>query len=126
MDYTPGIFETDLSKICSWKKQRISTTLAGQLALYVTMFSPLQMAADVPFKPVQSLESLFDDPPQRRGANAWWHWQGANVAKRRVPRYALSSWRYLISDDDLRPAGLLGPVKLAIRTASRSEQRAQR
>ena len=47
--------------------------------------------------------------------------QGANVAKRRVARYAFSSWRYLISDDDLRPAGLLGPVKLAIRTASRSE-----
>jgi len=56
MDYTPGIFEGDLSKICSWKKQRISTTLAGQLALYVTMFSPLQMAADVP----ESYETRLD------------------------------------------------------------------
>ena len=48
MDYTPGIFEADLSKVCSWKKQFISTTLCGQLALYVTMYSPLQMAADLP------------------------------------------------------------------------------
>ena len=56
MDYTPGIFETDLSKICSWKKQRTSTTLAGQLALYVTLFSPLQMAADVP----ESYETRLD------------------------------------------------------------------
>ena len=58
MDYTPGIFETDLSKICSWKKQRISTTLAGQLALYVTMFSPLQMAADVPESYEKRLDAL--------------------------------------------------------------------
>ena len=48
MDYTPGIFEADLSKVCPWKKQFISTTLCGQLALYVTMYSPLQMAADLP------------------------------------------------------------------------------
>ena len=42
--------------------------------------------AAVSFKPVQSLESLFDDPPQRRGANAWWHWQGANVTKYGITR----------------------------------------
>ena len=35
---------------------------------------------------------------------------------RRVARYAFSSWRYLLSDGDLRPAGLLGPVKLEVRT----------
>ena len=58
MDYTPGIFETDLSKICSWKRQRISSTLAGQLALYVTMFSPLQMAADVPESYEKRLDAL--------------------------------------------------------------------
>ena len=47
MDYTPGIFETDLS----WAKGnpcRVHSTIAGQLALYVTMPSPLQMAADLP------------------------------------------------------------------------------
>ena len=47
MDYTPGIFEGDLSKYGNNKAQ-LSTTLAKQLALYVTMYSPLQMAADLP------------------------------------------------------------------------------
>lgn len=46
MDYTPGIFEGDLSKYGSNKAQ-LSTTLAKQLALYVVMYSPLQMAADL-------------------------------------------------------------------------------
>ncbi len=47
MDYTPGIFEGDLS-VYGKKKARLSTTLTKQLALYVTMYSPLQMAADLP------------------------------------------------------------------------------
>ena len=46
MDYTPGIFEGDLSVYGS-NPARLSTTLAKQLALYVTMYSPLQMAADL-------------------------------------------------------------------------------
>lgn len=46
MDYTPGIFEGDLSKYGS-NKTHLSTTLTKQLALYVTMYSPLQMAADL-------------------------------------------------------------------------------
>lgn len=47
MDYTPGIFETQLS---TWSdnKSFVHTTLVGQLALYLTMYSPLQMAADLP------------------------------------------------------------------------------
>ena len=47
MDYTPGILETELS---TWSDNpnRVHTTLVGQLALYVTMYSPLQMAADLP------------------------------------------------------------------------------
>ena len=47
MDYTPGIFETQLS---TWSKNTswVRSTLVGQLALYVTMYSPLQMAADLP------------------------------------------------------------------------------
>ena len=47
MDYTPGIFETQLS---TWSNNKniIHTTLVGQLALYVTMYSPLQMVADLP------------------------------------------------------------------------------
>jgi len=47
MDYTPGILETQLG---TWSdnKNFVHTTLVGQLALYVTMYSPLQMAADLP------------------------------------------------------------------------------
>ena len=48
MDYTPGIFETDCSKMNPDNTSRARTTLARQLALYVTMYSPLQMAADIP------------------------------------------------------------------------------
>ena len=47
MDYTPGILETQLSTWCS-NKSWVHTTLVGQLALYLTMYSPLQMAADLP------------------------------------------------------------------------------
>lgn len=47
MDYTPGIFETQLS---TWSNNTsyVHTTLVGQLALYLVMYSPLQMAADLP------------------------------------------------------------------------------
>ena len=48
MDYTPGIFEMDCSKMNPGNTSRVRSTLARQLALYVTMYSPLQMAADVP------------------------------------------------------------------------------
>lgn len=48
MDYTPGIFEMDLKKVCPTNKSRVNSTICGQLALYVTMYSPLQMAADLP------------------------------------------------------------------------------
>ncbi|MFN8244026.1 MAG: glycoside hydrolase family 97 protein [Ferruginibacter sp.] len=48
MDYTPGIFQLDLSYWDKNKKETIHTTLAKQLALYVTICSPLQMAADLP------------------------------------------------------------------------------
>lgn len=47
MDYTPGILETQL-ETWSNNKNYIHTTLVGQLALYLTMYSPLQMAADLP------------------------------------------------------------------------------
>lgn len=48
MDYTPGIFENDLSKNNPNNHSHVNTTICRQLALYVTMYSPLQMAADVP------------------------------------------------------------------------------
>jgi hypothetical protein len=48
MDYTPGIFEIKMDYYQTGNKCQIHTTLAKQLALYVTMYSPLQMAADLP------------------------------------------------------------------------------
>ena len=48
MDYTPGIFETEVKNVNPNNNSQVRTTLARQLALYVTMYSPLQMAADLP------------------------------------------------------------------------------
>ena len=48
MDYTPGIFEMDMNKLNPNSHSHVNSTLARQLALYVTMYSPLQMAADLP------------------------------------------------------------------------------
>ena len=47
MDYTPGIFEMDVKKFSPNNSSHVNSTLANQLALYVTMYSPLQMAADL-------------------------------------------------------------------------------
>ncbi len=48
MDYTPGIFVMDISKLNPRNNSWCNSTICNQLALYVTMYSPLQMAADVP------------------------------------------------------------------------------
>jgi len=48
MDYTPGIFEMDISKLNPNNNSHVNSTIANQLALYLTMYSPLQMAADLP------------------------------------------------------------------------------
>jgi hypothetical protein len=56
MDYTPGIFQLEMNYWDKTKTQTIHTTLAKQLALYVTMYSPLQMAADLP----ESYEKKMD------------------------------------------------------------------
>ncbi|WP_117879454.1 glycoside hydrolase family 97 protein [Aureibaculum luteum] len=48
MDYTPGIFEMEISKFSPNNNSHVNSTIANQLALYVTMYSPLQMAADLP------------------------------------------------------------------------------
>ena len=48
MDYTPGIFEMDISKICPSNHSHANCTIANQLGIYVVMSSPLQMACDLP------------------------------------------------------------------------------
>lgn len=48
MDYTPGIFEMNISKLNPGNNSHCNATIANQLGLYVVMYSPLQMAADLP------------------------------------------------------------------------------
>ena len=48
MDYTPGIFEPDMSVTAPGANDRMNHTICNQLGLYVTFYSPLQMAADLP------------------------------------------------------------------------------
>jgi hypothetical protein len=65
MDYTPGIFEQDVSKYNPDNNSWVNTTIARQLALYVTMYSPLQMAADLPEtynKYLDALQFIKDVP----------------------------------------------------------------
>ena len=57
MDYTPGIFETDMGKIVPWGG-KMRTTICNQLGLYVTFYSPLQMAADFPEHYEQHLDAF--------------------------------------------------------------------
>lgn len=56
MDYTPGVFEIKMSHYDPENKFQVHTTLAKQLALYVTMYSPLQMAADL----IENYQSRMD------------------------------------------------------------------
>jgi glucan 1,4-alpha-glucosidase len=58
MDYTPGIFQIKMSYYNPEKKEQVHTTLAKQLALYVTMYSPLQMAADLPENYEQHMDAF--------------------------------------------------------------------
>lgn len=65
MDYTPGIFEQDVSQYNPDNNSWVNTTIARQLALYVTMYSPLQMAADLPEtynKYLDALQFIKDVP----------------------------------------------------------------
>jgi glucan 1,4-alpha-glucosidase len=58
MDYTPGIFQTRISTFNPKNKNFVHTTLARQLALYVLLYSPLQMAADFPENYNQHLDAF--------------------------------------------------------------------
>ena len=58
MDYTPGIFEIKMSHYDPKKTEQVHSTLTKQLALYVTMYSPLQMAADLPENYEQHLDAF--------------------------------------------------------------------
>ena len=59
MDYTPGIFFMDLNEVTEGRNQSwVNATLANQLALYITLYSPLQMAADLPEHYAQNMDAF--------------------------------------------------------------------
>lgn len=58
MDFTPGIFKMDISTFAPNNKHKKRSTVAGQLALYCTMYSPLQMAADLPENYAEKLDAF--------------------------------------------------------------------
>ena len=59
MDYTPGIFVMDLPSVTAGKNTSwVNATIANQLALYVTLYSPLQMAADLPEHYAQFMDAF--------------------------------------------------------------------
>lgn len=58
MDYTPGIFRIKVNQFDPKKTEQVHTTLAKQLALYVTLYSPFQMAADLPQNYEQKLDAF--------------------------------------------------------------------
>jgi hypothetical protein len=59
MDYTPGIFVQDLASVTEGRNTSwVNATIANQLALYVTLYSPLQMAADLPEHYAQFMDAF--------------------------------------------------------------------
>jgi len=65
MDYTPGIFQMDLSKVAADNTSKVRSTLARQLGLYLVIYSPLQMAADLieNYKPHMDAFQFIKDVP---------------------------------------------------------------
>ena len=81
MDYTPGIFDTKLDFMGDLPHGQVQTTLAKQLALYVTLYSPLQMAADLvenyekhmdAFQFIKDVAVDWDDSKQNRVITLPW------------------------------------------------------
>ena len=81
MDYTPGIFETKVSKANPDNHSFVHSTLARQLALYVTMYSPLQMAADM----IENYEPHMDAK--------MWRWTGTTAVIWKQNRVIISLWQ---------------------------------
>ncbi|MDM1062323.1 glycoside hydrolase family 97 protein [Empedobacter falsenii] len=81
MDYTPGIFEMDVEKLNPNNHSHVNSTIANQLALYVTMYSPLQMAADIieHYKQFSDAFQFIKDVPV--------DWQDSNYLEAEPGRY---------------------------------------
>lgn len=85
MDYTPGIFVMDVAEVNPGNHSHVNATLANQLALYVTMYSPLQMAADLP--------EHYENTWTRSNSSRTWPSIGTRAATCWPSRATTSSWR---------------------------------
>ena len=123
MDYTPGIFETDMSKNNPNDKQHMHHTICNQLGLYVTFYSPLQMAADLP----ENYANFMDAFQFIKDVAVDWDKSvyidaepGAYIITARHPKYATlnsgrlsgksSAWEFANPDGRPRDVWFLGGV----------------
>ncbi|MEM0962241.1 MAG: glycoside hydrolase family 97 protein [Bacteroidota bacterium] len=92
MDFTPGIFDIDAVRD-DGRQINVPTTLAGQLALYVVLYSPLQMAADLPenYEPHMDAFQFIKDVPA--------DWADTRVLEARIGRFVTIARQDRASDD---------------------------
>lgn len=89
MDYTPGIFALDIK---SKPNNQVNTTLAKQLAYYVVIYSPLQMAADLP-------ENYEGEPAFQFIRDVPCDWEDTKVLNAEIGKYATIARKDRNSDD---------------------------
>jgi len=105
MDYTPGIFEIQMSAYQAGKKEQVHTTLAKQLALYVTLYSPIQMAADLPEnyeKYPDAFTFIKHVPCQWRDTRVLWAEPNDYVAIARLDAHSSNWYVGAITDEEAR------------------------
>ena len=94
MDYTPGIFEMDIEKINPDNHSHCNATIANQLALYCTMYSPLQMAADLPENYEKHLDAFqFIKDVAVDWDDSTWPLTGTTRSILKPSRAIMSPWR---------------------------------
>ncbi|GIV32434.1 MAG: alpha-glucosidase [Saprospiraceae bacterium] len=105
MDYTPGIFEVRMSTYDPNKSEVVHTTVAKQLALYVTMYSPLQMAADLPQnyeKRLDVFQFIKDVPVDWQDTRVLHAAVGDHLGLARKDKHSNNWWIGSITDEEAR------------------------
>jgi hypothetical protein len=104
-DYTPGIFEVRMNTYDPKKPEVVHTTVAKQLALYVTMYSPLQMAADLPenyTKRLDVFQFIKDVPVDWQDTKVLHAAVGDHIGLARKEKGSPNWWIGSITDEEAR------------------------
>ena len=104
-DYTPGIFEPRMSTYIKTKTEVVHTTVAKQLALYITMYSPLQMAADLPQnyeKRPDAFQFIKDVPVDWQDTKVLHAAIGDHIGLARKDKKSDNWWLGSITDEEAR------------------------